>query len=49
MLVKRKPTAARGAGMFGPVLAGAAPMDRRAFLKRSGLAAGWPLPGRFPP
>ena len=40
MLVKRKPTgAARGAGMFGSVAA-AAPMDRRAFLKRSGLAAG---------
>ncbi len=40
MLVKRKPTAAgRGTGMFGSVAA-AAPMDRRAFLKRSGLAAG---------
>src|SRR3954451_6716509 len=40
MLVKRKPTgAARGAGMFGSVAA-AAPMDRRAFLRRSGLAAG---------
>ena len=40
MLVKRKPAAAsRGTGMFGPVAA-AAPIDRRAFLKRSGLAAG---------
>src|SRR3954452_7131292 len=40
MLVKRKSTAAaRGAGMFGPVV-GVAPMDRRSFLKRSGLAAG---------